>query len=81
MESRRNEKSGVLFELREEIKRHEEQAKIYEDYLFDGDFETNRIRWANELVKIERLRLKLRDKESRSYNMSTKMRGEKYLSI
>ena len=81
MESRRNEKSGVLFELREEIKRHEEQAKIYEDYLFVGDFETNRIRWANELVKIERLRLKLRDKESRSYNMSTKMRGEKYLSI
>lgn len=81
MGSRRNEKSGVLFELREEIKLHEEQAKIYEDCLFDGDFETNRIRWANELVKIERLRLKLRDKESRSYNMSTKMRGEKYLSI
>lgn len=69
---RYGEKSGRLHDLREMIREHEGIADDLEWLMLEVDFDRYRDRWANETVRIGRMREELRRLEKKMYSGSYK---------
>lgn len=72
-----NGRKRIPKDLQDRIDQHERRAEIYAEAMMNEDFESNRIKWDAELVKIARLQKEIDKKVKVNHNP----REGNYISI
>lgn len=72
-----NGRKRIPKDLQDRIDQHERQAGIYAEAMMNEDFESNRIKWAAELVKIARLQKEI----DKKVKVNNNPREGNYISI
>lgn len=72
-----NGRKRIPKDLQDRIDQHERKEGIYAEAMMNEDFESNRIKWAAELVKIARLQKEIDKKAKVNHNP----REGNYISI